>query len=161
MRARFSSPLGVIRAHWDGAAVTQIEWVESIMPDDTSPGFPHTLYTALQACFDGTEEGTDIPVSTPGTPFQEMVWAAIRQIPRGRLMTYSELAEHIGNPRSTRAVANACGANPCAVLIPCHRVIRRNQGIGGYAWGLPRKRQLLEREGWVITDQDTVLSRAM
>ena len=161
MHAVFCSSLGVITAHWSGAAITRIDWADHGTPKDTTPDFPSTVYTELQACFDGREEGADIPVSATGTPFQETVWAAIRRIPRGHLMTYSALAEAIGNSRSTRAVANACGANPCAVLIPCHRVIRRNQGIGGYAWGLSRKRQLLAREGWVVTDQGIVLSRGI
>jgi AraC family transcriptional regulator, regulatory protein of adaptative response / methylated-DNA-[protein]-cysteine methyltransferase len=74
------------------------------------------------------------------------VWTALQKIPLGTTATYSEIAERIGDPNSVRAVARACGANPVAVLVPCHRVVRRNGGISGYRWGIERKRAILESE---------------
>ena len=77
-----------------------------------------------------------------GTPFQQSVWQALTHIPYASTITYSDLARRIGNPRATRAVAAACGANPFPVLIPCHRVVAKN-GIGVFALGIPAKQRLL------------------
>jgi len=74
------------------------------------------------------------------------VWRALRDIPAGTTATYSEIARRIGAPRAVRAVAGACAANPLAVAIPCHRVVRNDGELAGYRWGLPRKRALLARE---------------
>jgi AraC family transcriptional regulator, regulatory protein of adaptative response / methylated-DNA-[protein]-cysteine methyltransferase len=90
--------------------------------------------------------GLDLPLDVRGTAFQQRVWQALRQVPAGRTVSYAELAERIGAPASVRAVAQACGANPLAVAIPCHRVVRRDGGLSGYRWGVERKRALLERE---------------
>lgn len=82
-----------------------------------------------------------------GTAFQRKVWKALRSIPPGQTRTYTELAKAAGQPQAVRAVASACAANPLAVLVPCHRVLRSDGGWGGYRWGLERKQQLLQQEG--------------
>ena len=84
-----------------------------------------------------------------GTPFQEKVWAALRTIPRGEVRTYTDIAVQIGHPSSARAVANACGKNPYAPEVPCHRVIRSDGSIGGYSaeGGSEKKRAMLREEG--------------
>lgn len=87
-----------------------------------------------------------LPLDVQGTAFQQRVWQALLKIPAGKTASYSEIAAAIGAPRSARAVAQACGANPVAVMIPCHRVVRRDGGLSGYRWGIERKRRLLERE---------------
>ncbi|MGY6552172.1 MAG: methylated-DNA--[protein]-cysteine S-methyltransferase [Erythrobacter sp.] len=89
----------------------------------------------------------DIPIDAQGTPFQQAVWAALRRIPVGHTQSYGALAAALGNPAASRAVGAANGANPVAVLIPCHRVIAADGTLGGYAWGLDIKRELLRREG--------------
>jgi AraC family transcriptional regulator of adaptative response/methylated-DNA-[protein]-cysteine methyltransferase len=81
-----------------------------------------------------------------GTAFQRRVWEALQKIPAGTTATYTDLAKRMGSPDSVRAVASACAANPIAVAIPCHRVVRRDGGLAGYRWGVERKRALLERE---------------
>ncbi|MGH8451504.1 methylated-DNA--[protein]-cysteine S-methyltransferase, partial [Pseudomonas sp.] len=88
----------------------------------------------------------DLPLDLRGTAFQERVWQALREIPVGATATYAQIAQRIGAPKSFRAVAQACGANSLAVVIPCHRVVRSNGELSGYRWGVERKRQLLERE---------------
>ena len=88
-----------------------------------------------------------LPLDLRGTAFQEAVWAALRAIPAGETRTYAQLAAAAGNPGATRAAGSACGANPVALLVPCHRALRSGGGLGGYAYGLERKRALLEREG--------------
>jgi AraC family transcriptional regulator of adaptative response/methylated-DNA-[protein]-cysteine methyltransferase len=98
------------------------------------------------ACVETPRLGLDLPLDVRGTAFQQRVWRALREIPAGTTATYGEIARRIGAPRAVRAVAGACGANPVAVAIPCHRVVREDGGLGGYRWGLPRKRALLSRE---------------
>jgi O-6-methylguanine DNA methyltransferase len=89
----------------------------------------------------------DIPLDLTGTPFQLKVWDALRSIPRGTTTTYGSLARSIGLPAgAARAVGTACGANPVSLIVPCHRVVRAGGGLGGYEWGLHRKKALLEME---------------
>jgi len=88
----------------------------------------------------------DIPVDIQGTAFQEKVWQVLRGIPVGSTMNYKDVAKAMGKPDAHRAVANACGANPVALLIPCHRVVRADGSAGGYRWGVDRKAHLLSRE---------------
>jgi len=88
----------------------------------------------------------DLPLHIQGTAFQRRVWLALQEIPPGETASYAEIASRIGNPKAARAVALACAANPIAVAIPCHRVVRANGQLGGYRWGVERKRVLLERE---------------
>ena len=91
--------------------------------------------------------GLDLPLDVRGTAFQERVWQALREIPPGSTASYSEIAASVGAPKAGRAVAQACAANPLAVAIPCHRVVRQDGGLSGYRWGVERKRTLLTREG--------------
>jgi AraC family transcriptional regulator, regulatory protein of adaptative response / methylated-DNA-[protein]-cysteine methyltransferase len=86
------------------------------------------------------------PMDISGTPFQFSVWEQLRAIPAGETRSYSEIARRIGRPRAVRAVGTANGANPVSIVIPCHRAIRASGQLGGYRWGLERKRKLLEIE---------------
>ena len=90
--------------------------------------------------------GLNLPLDVRGTAFQERVWKALQEIPAGATVSYADIARRIGAPRSNRAVAGACAANNLAVAIPCHRVIRNDGALSGYAWGVERKRALLDRE---------------
>jgi AraC family transcriptional regulator of adaptative response/methylated-DNA-[protein]-cysteine methyltransferase len=87
-----------------------------------------------------------LPLDIRGTVFQQRVWQALREIPKGTTVTYSSLAQQLGVPAATRAVARACATNVLAVVIPCHRVVRQDGNLAGYRWGLERKRTLLARE---------------
>ncbi len=93
--------------------------------------------------------GLDLPLDVRGTAFQQRVWQALREIPPGRTVSYSQIAHRIGAPKAVRAVGAAVGANPLAVAIPCHRVIRNDGSLCGYRWGVERKRALIEREAVV------------
>lgn len=93
----------------------------------------------------------NLPVDVRGTEFQHRVWTVIQTIPYGATFTYSEVAEKIGEPRATRAVANACGDNPVPLIIPCHRVIRKDGSLGGYGLGIDRKRELLALEKRILS----------
>lgn len=90
--------------------------------------------------------GLDLPLHVRGTAFQQRVWQALRDIPPGATVSYTEIAERIGSPKAVRAVAEACSANLIAVAIPCHRVVRNDGALSGYRWGVERKRALLSRE---------------
>jgi AraC family transcriptional regulator, regulatory protein of adaptative response / methylated-DNA-[protein]-cysteine methyltransferase len=90
----------------------------------------------------------DLLLDVRGTAFQQRVWQALREIPAGSTATYTDIAARIGAPRAVRAVARACAANPLAVAIPCHRVVRSDGGLSGYRWGVERKRALLKREAF-------------
>ncbi len=91
-------------------------------------------------------KGLDLPLDVRGTAFQQRVWEALRKIPAGTTASYAIIAREIGLPKAFRAVAQACGANPLAVAIPCHRVVRTDGGLSGYRWGVRWKKALLERE---------------
>ncbi len=105
------------------------EWVEGVL-----------------AALDRPARGLDLPLDICGTAFQRRVWQALQAVPAGSTATYADIARKIGKPSAARAVARACAANPVAVLIPCHRIVRGDGGLGGYRWDLRRKRALLERE---------------
>ncbi len=99
---------------------------------------------SLLQYFEG--QSLNLPVALQGTDFQQRVWTAIASIPYGETRTYNEIAEIIGKPKAYRAVANACGANHVPLVIPCHRVVRKDGSLGGYALGVDRKKYLLEME---------------
>jgi len=105
-----------------------------------------TLVARVVGFVEAPRLGLDLPLDLRGTAFQQRVWQALRMIPPGQTLSYAELAERIGAPKAVRAVAGACAANPLAVAIPCHRVVRRDGDLAGYRWGIARKRALLERE---------------
>lgn len=94
----------------------------------------------------GREQMMDIPVDLTGTAFQKLVWRYLREIPAGETRTYTEVAAQIGRPKAVRAVARACASNRVALVVPCHRVVRQDGDMGGYRWGIERKRQLLKQE---------------
>lgn len=95
---------------------------------------------------EGQQPHVELPLDIRGTAFQQRVWQALRQIPYGETRSYSEVAEALGQPAATRAVASAIANNHIAVVIPCHRVVRQDGSMGGYKWGLARKQALLQRE---------------
>ena len=95
---------------------------------------------------DAPKRGLDLPLDVSGTAFQQRVWQALREIPAGETLSYSDVARRIGEPKAARAVAKACAANTLAVAIPCHRVVRSDGQLSGYRWGVRRKQKLLELE---------------
>lgn len=105
----------------------------------------HVLSSVLQS-IESPKRSLDVPLHMLGTEFQCQVWRYLQTIPVGETRTYAEVAKDLGRPEAVRAVANACGANKIAVLIPCHRVIRTDGSLGGYRWGMNLKESLLSRE---------------
>lgn len=136
----------VFREGWDGA-VDKLEarlGPVDLQPDDDPGG----ARSRLAAWVDGDLTALDdVALDLGGTPFQQKVWAALRKIPSGTVISYGQLALNAGFPRAARAVGTANGANPACIVVPCHRVIHAGGTIGGYGGGLPRKRWLLAHEG--------------
>jgi AraC family transcriptional regulator, regulatory protein of adaptative response / methylated-DNA-[protein]-cysteine methyltransferase len=106
-----------------------------------------TLVARVVAFVEKPDIGLGLPLDIRGTAFQERVWRALQEIPIGETVSYAEIARRIGSPKAIRAVAGACAENNLAVAIPCHRVVRTDGSLSGYAWGVERKRALLDREG--------------
>lgn len=104
------------------------------------------LKAKIVSFIEGEASLSRVPLDIRGTVFQCRVWETLRRIPRGETRTYQDIARAIGAPRAVRAVGSACGANPVALAVPCHRAVRTDGGLGGYAWGLQRKRKLLALE---------------
>jgi AraC family transcriptional regulator of adaptative response/methylated-DNA-[protein]-cysteine methyltransferase len=101
---------------------------------------------AIVAISHGQAATVALPLALPGTMFQQAIWQALCRIPRGQRLSYKALAAAAGRPRAIRAAASACGANPIALVVPCHRVIASDGGLGGYKWGIAHKAELLRRE---------------
>lgn len=106
---------------------------------------------AVDAYFEGDVSAIDlIPVRQQGSSFHLAAWQALRQIPSGTPISYHELALRLDHPAAARAAGTACGRNAVALIVPCHRVIRTDGGLGGFAWGLDRKRWLLDHEARAV-----------
>lgn len=105
-----------------------------------------TWMEALLCYLRGEELNLDMPLDVEGSRFQMKVWRQLQAIPRGETLSYTDLARAVDHPKAVRAAANACAANPVALIVPCHRVIREDGGLGGYRGGVQRKMALLELE---------------
>jgi AraC family transcriptional regulator of adaptative response/methylated-DNA-[protein]-cysteine methyltransferase len=113
--------------------------------EEGDPAFKAWVKGVVKHLSNPAEKAT-VPLDIRGTAFQERVWQALREVLPGQTATYTEIAARIGRPTAVRAVAGACAANPVAVVIPCHRVVRTDGSLSGYRWGVERKRELLKRE---------------
>ncbi len=155
----FTSPIGAILVAGSGFAVTQVRRGndrhklaadfqlehEYASPLDRS-GYIREACAAIAAFLNGDTNRIDVAIQVDGTDFQRKVWHALRQIPYGKTVSYSDIADTIGSPDAFRAVANACGHNPVPLIIPCHRVIHKSGDFNGFGWGPDAKRFLLELE---------------
>ncbi len=165
-----SSPLGTILTAATEAGLCMLRFLQPDAPEKdpesqgpvvlpasflTNPRFiwdSNPVLERAQECisayFDGTSIHLDVPVDfLTGTPFQKEVWRALREIPYGETRSYGQIAARIGRPKAARAVGRACGKNPVALVVPCHRVIASDGSLGGFSSGLAIKKALLEREG--------------
>ena len=128
----------------EGTLASEFPRAERTRDDDTLQAWVGIVASVV--CGETPDASAELPLDVRGTAFQRRVWEALRQIPRGETRTYMEIADTIGQPSATRAVANACGKNPTPVVVPCHRVVRSDGGMGGYALGVERKKKLLQQE---------------
>ncbi|HEX6318062.1 MAG TPA: methylated-DNA--[protein]-cysteine S-methyltransferase [Burkholderiales bacterium] len=153
----FASPLGTVLIAatdkglcsvkiGDRAEALERELKEEFSGAELLPKKLESFQSKVLSFLAGEASLARVPLDIRGTVFQRRVWDALRRIPRGETRTYAQLAREVGAPAAVRAVGSACGANPVALAVPCHRAVRTDGGLGGYAWGLPRKRLLLELE---------------
>lgn len=143
------SERGLCALAFGDSAKAALQSVQSRFPKALLVEADGALHGALERVLALVEEPSgalDLPLDIRGTAFQERVWQALRKIPAGKTRSYGEIAKAIGKPSASRAVAQACGANPIAVVIPCHRVVASGGGLGGYHFGTKRKKTLLAKE---------------
>jgi methylated-DNA-[protein]-cysteine S-methyltransferase len=146
------SPIGELLLTSEGETLTGLFMERSSHPPRRGPSWVRDdepfreVRDQLDEYFAGDRTAFDLPVAPRGTPFQQRVWAALREIPYGRTASYSEIARRLGSPRAVRAVGGANGRNPISIVIPCHRVISADGSLGGYGGGLGRKEFLLAHE---------------
>ena len=140
----------ILMADDDEAALAELQarfpGAERLKPQAGSHPWVSAVLALIDQPMRTQAHDVSFPLDVGGTPFQQAVWQALRQIPPGHTVSYSELAQRLGQPRAVRAVAGACAANVLAVAIPCHRVVRQDGSLSGYRWGLSRKQALLARE---------------
>jgi O-6-methylguanine DNA methyltransferase len=153
MRKRLTTPIGALEAIADGPALVRLGFVDDeerdladVSTDDQSPVFD-LLEVELEQYFAGCRQSFSVPIDLRGTLFQVRVWDSLRTVPHGQTRTYAEQSRLLGDERAIRAVARANGANPIAIIIPCHRIIGAGGKLTGYAGGIERKRWLLQHEG--------------
>ena len=135
--------LGPEEAALESALRREFPAADEIRRDDASLG---AVVSALLRYIAGEEPHVDLPLDIRATAFQRRVWEELRRIPHGQTRTYSEIARAIGQPEARRAIGRACATNPVALIVPCHRALRQDGGLGGYRWGTERKRALIEWE---------------
>ncbi len=154
-----SCPLGflLVAGTEKGLCAVKLADSEAKLEVDLSREFPEAKLRRNDIAFDqpvrdlleylkGKQPSLDLPLDIQATAFQWQVWEHLRRIPYGETRSYGQVAKAMGQPKAVRAVARACATNPVALVIPCHRVIREDQSLGGYRWGLQRKEKLLKRE---------------
>ena len=144
--AIYHSPFGDMELDYEEDAVTALKMAAKKAVGEAPEGLALAVFRELDEYFQGKRKTFDIPLRTHGTPFQEKVWAALREIPYGETRSYRDIAEAIGHPKAYRAVGMANNANPLFIIIPCHRVIGADGSLTGYGGGLPMKKALLMLE---------------
>jgi methylated-DNA-[protein]-cysteine S-methyltransferase len=153
-------PEGLVMLRFGGAppaAAVRRRWWPEAGDDLPEAPIPPSVNDRLRRYFSGEAvDPAELPARIGGTRFQRRVWRALRRVPRGRVRTYAGLAKDAGSPRGMRAVGMAMGANPLAIVVPCHRIVGARHTLGGYSGGLERKRALLELEGVKVAG-DSVL----
>lgn len=147
------TPMGPVGLTWEGGTLTGVD-LEPVETDGEDLDIPETIVRQLDAYFEDGSRSFDLKLKTGGTDFQRRVWNALREIPPGRTLTYGDLAKRIGT--SARAVGGACRANPCPIVVPCHRVVATN-GLGGFAGDTSGKK--LDVKRWLLRHEGVVLPR--
>ena len=145
-RSVFASPLGPLGIETDGENVLRIEIDPDWSSDPVSSGIARRAIEEFGRYFSGELREFTVPLLVKGTPFRKKVLQALREIPYGTTASYRDVAVRIGHPKAVRAVGTVCAGNDLPILIPCHRVVRSDGSMGGYAFGTERKAHLLGLE---------------
>ena len=144
--AIYHSPFGKMQLDWEDGAVTALRLARDGLCEGTPNALTARVFRQLDEYFSGTRRTFDFPCRPHGTPFQQRVWAALRDIPYGETRAYIDVARALGNEKACRAVGRANNRNPLPLFIPCHRVVGRDGSLVGYAGGLAAKKWLLRLE---------------
>ena len=149
-----ASGAGLVAVQFGAAALRLPElgrrFAGAVLVEDAQ-GLSH-LVARVRGLIEQPGEAADVPLDLRGSAFELRVWEVLRRIPAGQTLHYGAIAMELGEPRLSREVGQACGENPVAVLVPCHRVVKKDGSLSGYRWGVPLKRALLERERPAVFD---------
>mgnify|MGYP003412177438 FL=1 len=148
-----SSPLGFIKIEGNNDGIFSLNFTQSALQSDLIPNELQEVVVQLQEYFSGTRKEFTIKIAPRGTEFQQKVWNLLQQIPHGKSISYSQLSEQYGDPKAIRSVASANGKNPILIIIPCHRVISKDGGLGGFSAEIWRKEWLLNHEQNILQEQ--------
>jgi len=143
----FKTPVGIVVAVADEEGICSLDFDEDAQLCYEENSHLKQLQSELTEYFEGKRTAFSLSLNPQGTPFQRAVWRVLCDIPYGSVISYTQEAQMLSHPRAVRAVANANGKNPIPIIIPCHRVIAKGGGLGGYSGGLWRKEALLRVEG--------------
>lgn len=148
-KSYYKSPIGILEIICENGELVSLKLVDYCEKSNIKTDFIKDIKNQLGEYFFGKRTTFDIKINPTGTDFQKMVWKELQNIPYGETKSYSEVAAATGNKNAQRAVGNACNKNPIMIIIPCHRVVSKNNNIGGYAYGRSIKQKLLNIENGV------------
>ena len=141
-----NSPLGFIQIEGNDDGIFSLNFTDSTTKSKEIPFILQDAVTQIQEYFDGSRKDFTIKMAPQGTEFQLNVWNLLQKVSHGKTISYSQLSDHYGDPKAIRAVASANGKNPILIIIPCHRIISKDGGLGGFSAELWRKEWLLNHE---------------
>lgn len=142
----YKSPIGILEIVAENMTVVSLSLADAITENWSKSIWSKNIKSQLDEYFAGKRQKFDIKINPKGTEFQKRVWRELIKIPYGHTTNYSDIACKIGNPKASRAVGNACHRNPIMIIIPCHRVLSKNDTLGGFAYGIETKKALLSLE---------------
>ncbi len=142
----YRSPIGTIKLSYTGKGLAKLVFSDDDIPPTHDDLFLQDVFLQLDAYFAGKRKKFDLTLDLSGTDFQKKVWDFLIAVPFGHTVTYLDIAKHLNNPKTTRAVGHANAKNPVSIIVPCHRVVGSDGSLTGYAGGLWRKEWLLDHE---------------
>jgi len=148
-KSYYKSPIGILEIICENNKLVSLKLVDCCEKTTVETNFIKDIKNQLDEYFSGKRKVFDIKINPTGTDFQKLVWKELQNIPYGKTKSYSEIAAATGNKNAQRAVGNACNKNPIMIIIPCHRVVSKNNNLGGYAYGSIIKQKLLNIENCI------------
>lgn len=148
-KSYYKSPIGILEIICENSKLVSLKLVDYCEKSNIETDFIKDIKKQLDEYFIGKRTIFNIKINPTGTDFQKLVWKELQNIPYGKTNSYSEVAESIGNKNTQRAIGNACNKNPIMIIIPCHRVVSKNNNLGGYAYGSIIKQKLLNVENGI------------
>ena len=149
-KSYYKSPISILEIICENNKLVSLKLVDCCEKTTVETNFIKDIKNQLDEYFSGKRKVFDIKINPKGTDFQKLVWKELQKIPYGKTKSYSEIDAAAGNKNAQRAIGNACNKNPIMIIIPCHRVVSKNNNIGGYAYGSEIKQKLLNIENGII-----------